>query len=63
MIKFLFSLVAAPLFLLTTAMGGTINVTNNSSNTDNHKLWKEKIIPMFEKENPGIKVKMTIYDH
>ena len=63
MIKFIFSLVAAPLFLLTTAMGGTINVTNNSSNTDNHKLWKEKIIPMFEKENPGIKVKMTIYDH
>ena len=63
MIKFIFSLVAAPLFLLTTAMGGTINVTNNSSNTDNHKLWQEKIIPMFEKENPGIKVKMTIYDH
>ena len=63
MIKFIFSLVATTLLILTTAMGGTINVTNNSSNTDNHKLWKEKIIPMFEKENPGIKVKMTIYDH
>jgi multiple sugar transport system substrate-binding protein len=38
-------------------------VTNNSSNVDNHKLWKETIIPTFEKENPDIKVEMTIYDH
>ena len=54
---------ATALFFVTTAMAGTINVTNNSSNSDVHKLWKERIIPMFEKENPGIKVKMTIYDH
>ena len=38
-------------------------MTNNSSNVDNHKLWKETIIPTFEKENPDIKVEMTIYDH
>ena len=42
---------------------GTLKVTNNSSNVDNHKLWKETIIPTFEKENPDIKVEMTIYDH
>ena len=58
-----FSILVSTLLFLTTAMAGTINVTNNSSNVDNHKLWKERIIPMFEKENPSIKVKMTIYDH
>ena len=42
---------------------GTLKVTNNSSNADIHKLWKETIIPTFEKENPDIKVEMTIYDH
>ena len=43
--------------------GGTLRITNESTNPDFQKLWKEKIIPMFEKENPDIKVEMTIYDH
>ena len=42
---------------------GTLKITNNSSNSDIHKLWNEQIIPGFEKENPGIKVEMTVYDH
>ncbi len=42
---------------------GTLRITNDSSNPDFQKLWKEKIIPMFEKENPDIKVEMTIYNH
>ena len=58
----IFSILVSTLLFLTSAMAGTINVTNNSSNVDNHKLWKERIIQMFEKENPSIKVKMTIYD-
>ena len=61
--KLFISIMATALFFVTTSMAGTIKVTNNSSNPDVHKLWKERIIPMFEKENPGIKVKMTIYDH
>ena len=52
--KLFISIMATALFFVTTAMAGTINVTNNSSNSDVHKLWKERIIPMFEKENPGI---------
>ena len=43
--------------------GGTLRITNESTNPDFQKLWKEKIIPMFEKENPDIKVEMTIYNH
>ncbi len=61
--KLFISIMATALFFVTTAMAGTIKVTNNSSNLDVHKLCKERIIPMFEKENPVIKVKMTIYDH
>ena len=55
-------LITAFLFT-TTAMAGTLKITQNSSNANTHKLWKEKVIPMFEKENPGINVEMTIYDH
>tara|TARA_B100000029_G_scaffold320272_1_gene312636 strand:+ start:369 stop:1541 length:1173 start_codon:yes stop_codon:yes gene_type:complete len=44
-------------------MAGTLKITQNSSNVNTQKLWKEKIIPMFEKENPSINVEMTIYDH
>ena len=55
-------LITALLFV-TTAMAGTLRITQNSSNANTQKLWKEKIIPMFEKENPGINVEMTIYDH
>ena len=43
--------------------GGTLRITNESTNPDFQKLWKEKIIPMFEKENPDVKVEMTIYNH
>ena len=55
-------LITAFLFI-STAMAGTLKITQNSSNANTHKLWKEKVIPMFEKENPGINVEMTIYDH
>ncbi|MDP6638818.1 MAG: extracellular solute-binding protein [SAR324 cluster bacterium] len=51
------------LMSVTVAFSGTLKITNNSSNPDIHKLWKEQIIPGFEKENPGIKVEMTVYDH
>ena len=55
-------IVTASLFI-TTAVAGTLKITQNSSNANTQKLWKEKIIPMFEKENPGINVEMTIYNH
>ena len=55
---FLFILVS-----VNVTFSGTLKITNNSSNPDIHKLWKEQIIPGFEKENPGIKVEMTVYDH
>ena len=55
---FLFILVS-----VNVTFSGTLKITNNSSNSDIHKLWKEQIIPGFEKENPGIKVEMTVYDH
>ncbi|MDP6728765.1 MAG: extracellular solute-binding protein [SAR324 cluster bacterium] len=51
------------LMSVTVAFSGTLKITNNSSNPDIHKLWNEQIIPGFEKENPGIKVEMTVYDH
>ena len=51
------------LMSVTVAFSGTLKITNNSSNSDIHKLWNEQIIPGFEKENPGIKVEMTVYDH
>ncbi|HJL86910.1 MAG TPA: extracellular solute-binding protein [SAR324 cluster bacterium] len=55
---FLFILVS-----VNVTFSGTLKITNNSSNSDIHKLWNEQIIPGFEKENPGIKVEMTVYDH
>ncbi|HJM07562.1 MAG TPA: extracellular solute-binding protein [SAR324 cluster bacterium] len=55
---FLFILVS-----VNVTFSGTLKITNNSSNPDIHKLWNEQIIPGFEKENPGIKVEMTVYDH
>jgi len=48
---------------MTTVVAGTLKITQNSSNVNTQKLWKEKIIPMFENENPSINVEMTIYDH
>ena len=48
---------------MSTLVAGTLKITQNSSNVNTQKLWKEKIIPMFEKENPSINVEMTIYDH
>ena len=61
--KLFVSIIVTVSVVITTAMAGTLKVTQNSSNANTQKLWKEQIIPMFEKENPGIKVEMTIYDH
>ena len=61
--KIFLSVLSIMMLSLSITFAGTLKVTNNSSNIDNHKLWKETIIPTFEKENPDIKVEMTIYDH
>jgi len=61
--KIFLSVLSIMMLSFSVTFAGTLKVTNNSSNVDNHKLWKETIIPTFEKENPDIKVEMTIYDH
>ena len=61
--KIILSVLSIMMLSFSITFAGTLKVTNNSSNVDNHKLWKETIIPTFEKENPDIKVEMTIYDH
>ena len=61
--KLFFSIILSVSFFMSTLMAGTLKITQNSSNVNTQKLWKEKIIPMFEKENPSINVEMTIYDH
>jgi multiple sugar transport system substrate-binding protein len=61
--KIFLSVLSIMMLSFSITFAGTLKVTNNSSNIDNHKLWKETIIPTFEKENPDIKVEMTIYDH
>ena len=61
--KIFLSVLSIMMLLFSITFAGTLKVTNNSSNADIHKLWKETIIPTFEKENPDIKVEMTIYDH
>ena len=61
--KIFLSVLSIMMLSFSITFAGTLKVTNNSSNADIHKLWKEKIIPTFEKENPDIKVEMTIYDH
>ena len=61
--KIFLSILSIMMLSFSITFAGTLKVTNNSSNVDNHKLWKETIIPTFEKENPDIKVEMTIYDH
>jgi len=61
--KIFLSVLSIIMLSFSVTFAGTLKVTNNSSNIDNHKLWKETIIPTFEKENPDIKVEMTIYDH
>ena len=61
--KIFLSVLSIMMLSFSITFAGTLKVTNNSSNVDNHKLWKETIIPTFEKENPDIKVEMTIYDH
>ena len=61
--KIFLSVLSFMMLSFSITFAGTLKVTNNSSNVDNHKLWKETIIPTFEKENPDIKVEMTIYDH
>ena len=61
--KIFLSVLSIIMLSFSITFAGTLKVTNNSSNVDNHKLWKETIIPTFEKENPDIKVEMTIYDH
>ena len=61
--KIFLSVLSIMMLSFSITFAGTLKVTNNSSNVDNHKLWKETIIPTFEKENPDIKVEVTIYDH
>ncbi len=61
--KIFLSVLSIMILSFSITFAGTLKVTNNSSNVDIHKLWKETIIPTFEKENPDIKVEMTIYDH
>ena len=61
--KLFFSIILSVSFFMSSVMAGTLKITQNSSNVNTQKLWKEKIIPMFEKENPSINVEMTIYDH
>ena len=61
--KLFFSIILSVSFFMSTVVAGTLKITQNSSNVNTQKLWKEKIIPMFEKENPSINVEMTIYDH
>ena len=61
--KIFLSVLSIMMLSFSITFAGTLKVTNNSSNVDTHKLWKETIIPTFEKENPDIKVEMTIYDH
>ena len=61
--KIFLSVLSIMMLSFSITFAGTLKVTNNSSNVDNHKLWKDTIIPTFEKENPDIKVEMTIYDH
>ena len=61
--KIFLSVLSIMMLSFSITFAGTLKVTNNSSNVDIHKLWKETIIPTFEKENPDIKVEMTIYDH
>ncbi|OYV34231.1 MAG: sugar ABC transporter substrate-binding protein [Rhodospirillales bacterium 20-64-7] len=39
------------------AMAKTVTLTIESWRNDDLQVWQQKIIPVFEKENPGIKVK------
>jgi len=53
------------LFLASTVLGGTaafaqdVTLTIESWRNDDLAIWQDKIIPAFEAENPGIKVKFT----
>jgi len=42
-----------------TALAQDATITIESWRNDDLTLWQDKIIPAFEKENPGIKVKFT----
>ena len=43
----------------TSALAQDVTITIESWRNDDLALWQEKIIPAFEAENPGIKVKFT----
>ena len=46
-----------PVSLITTsAVAATTTLTIDSWRTDDSKIWKEVIIPIYEKANPGVKV-------
>lgn len=55
----------AKLLLATTLLGGTaaaaqdVTLTIESWRNDDLSIWQDQIIPAFEAENPGIKVKFT----
>ncbi len=50
---------AGAISLTGTAIAQDATITIESWRNDDLALWQEKIIPAFEKENPGIKVKFT----
>jgi hypothetical protein len=45
--KIFLSVLSIMMLSFSITFAGTLKVTNNSSNVDNHKLWKETIIPTF----------------
>ncbi|WP_428523118.1 ABC transporter substrate-binding protein [Roseibium sp.] len=47
---------ASTALLTTAAMADDVTLTIESWRTDDLTLWQDKIIPAFEKDNPGIKV-------
>ena len=51
--------VATTLFAANLVRAADVTLTIESWRNDDLVLWQEKIIPAFEKENPGIKVKFT----
>ena len=53
-----FVLMAASIFAgIAPAMAQDVTLTIESWRNDDLQIWQNKIIPVFEKENPGIKVK------
>ena len=50
------SLIIPAAIVSTTAVAATTTLTIDSWRTDDSKIWKEIIIPIYEKANPNVKL-------